>query len=326
MLHQLGEIPCLSLREIESERSCLNLKSALSQFGFVGLNDHGLPAGLRARAFAQLEEFFALELNDKLRCHLPDSGGARGYTPVGIEVAKDQSIPDLKEFFHVGREHVRLGPRQTSPSANQLVALQGLPKNLWPVALPEFPQVLCELYEHLEAIGARVLTAIARSLDLVEDYFEDKIDVGNSLLRGLHYPPLAEDPAGAVRAAAHEDINLITLLVGSEQPGLEVLDRNGCWIPAPSGDELIICNVGDMLERMTNNVLVSTTHRVVNPPLPWARQSRYSLPFFLHPNSDFLIQSLPSCVSEQHPDRYPAPIFAHEFLRQRLVEIGLIKV
>ena len=326
MVPRVDEIPCLSLREIETEETCMNLRAALTQFGFVALYDHGLPLGLRARAFEQIEAFFKLDLNDKLSCHRPDSGGARGYTPFGIEVAKDQSVPDLKEFFHVGREQVRLTRHQSHANAAQLSALSALPKNIWPALLPAAPQVFGELYQHLEAIGARVLSAIARCLDLSDSYFDDKIDVGNSLLRALHYPPLSVDPGEAVRAAAHEDINLITLLIGSEQPGLEILDRSGRWIQAPSGDELIICNVGDMLERLTNDVLVSTTHRVVNPKMPWAKESRYSLPFFLHPNSDFLIQSLDSCVSEQRPDRYPVPILADEFLRQRLIEIGLIKI
>jgi isopenicillin N synthase-like dioxygenase len=195
---------------------------------------------------------------------------------------------------------------------------------VWPTEIADFRGTLFELYRQLEKLGIGVLRAVARDLALDEDYFSDKVNQGNSILRALHYPPVPASTGGAVRAAAHEDINLITLLIGSPQPGLEVLSQSGQWVKAPGGDDLILCNVGDMLQRLTNHVLSSTTHRVVNPPSPWCDVSRYSLPFFLHPNSDFLIETLPDCVSEMRPNRYPIPITADDYLQERLREIGLI--
>ena len=313
-------IPCLSLADENSAEFDEKLGHSLSTFGFVAFRDHGLTEGLRRGALEQVAQFFERSVEQKMRCHVPGGAGARGYTPFFVEVAKDHITPDLKEFFHVGRGQVR----GQAPTVRQQATLAALPANVWPSDLPSFSASLLALYSALEELGLRILAAIARWLGLSHDFFVDKTDVGNSILRALHYPPLPAQPDGAVRAAAHEDINLITLLVGAEQPGLEVLSRSGQWIPAPLGEELIICNVGDMLERLTNHVLPSTTHRVVNPPRPWSERSRYSLPFFLHPNSDFLIQSLPQCVSADNPDRYPVPILADDFLRQRLVEIGLI--
>jgi len=322
------EIPCLSLKDVDSEHFVSALNGALSDVGFVALADHGLPHGLRNLAFEQAAYYFSLPLEQKMACHVPGGAGARGYTPFGVEVAKDQSVPDLKEFYHVGRHSIELLHKSALPSREQLQALGRLPQNVWPQDAPLFRDCLLQLYACLEGIGVRVLAAIARGLDLEPHFFENKVDVGNSILRLLHYPPLSlalrAEGSPAVRAAAHEDINLITLLVGSEQPGLEVLSKAGQWIPAPSGDDLIICNVGDMLQRLTNHRLCSTTHRVVNPPSPWADVSRYSMPFFLHLNSDFVIQTLPSCISAQRPNRYPEPIAADDFLRERLLEIGLL--
>jgi len=179
------------------------------------------------------------------------------------------------------------------------------------------------LYAALDALGNRVLAAIALHLGLPVDYFDDKVDHGNSILRPLHYPPLPDGPVQGLRSAPHEDINLITLLVGSGEPGLQTLTRDDRWLDVGTERGKVICNVGDMLQRLTNHVLPSTTHRVVNPPSPWAARSRYAVPFFLHPNSEFLIESLPDCVSADNPDRYPEPITADAYLQQRLREIGL---
>ena len=303
-------IPVLDCGRIESDDFAQRLGDAFSQIGFVGLAHHGIAGDLRARALKVTEAFFALKPETKAKYEILGGAGARGFTPFGIEVAKDQSIPDLKEFWHVGREVL--------PQSSQL------PRNVWPTEIADFRSTLFELYRQLEQLGIGVLRAVARHLSLNESYFSDKVDRGNSILRALHYPPISGDGGGAVRAAAHEDINLITLLIGSEQPGLEVLSQSGQWVKAPSGDDLILCNVGDMLQRLTNHVLCSTTHRVVNPPAPWCDASRYSLPFFLHPNSDFLIETLPGCVSEMRPNRYPSPITANEYLQERLREIGLL--
>jgi isopenicillin N synthase-like dioxygenase len=303
-------IPVLDCRQIESCDFSHRLGTAFSEIGFVALEHHGVAPDLRARALKVVEAFFALPQATKAKYTIAGGAGARGFTPFGIEVAKDQSIPDLKEFWHVGRE--------MSPGTSSL------PRNVWPTEIADFRGTLFELYRQLEQLGLGVLRAVARELSLEEQFFSDKVDCGNSILRALHYPPIAGNVGGAVRAAAHEDINLITLLIGSPQPGLEVLSQSGQWVKAPAGDDLILCNVGDMLQRLTNHVLSSTTHRVVNPPSPWCDVSRYSLPFFLHPNPDFLIETLDGCVSEMRPNRYPAAITADDYLKERLREIGLL--
>ena len=192
--------------------------------------------------------------------------------------------------------------------------------------MPGFRETTWALYRALESLGDRVLRAVALGLGLDEAYFADKTDHGNSILRPIHYPPIAQglgDPE-SVRAGQHEDINLITLLIGSGEPGLQVLSLRGDWIPVTTIAETIVVNVGDMLQRLTNNVLRSTTHRVVTPPPPYCDAPRYSIPFFLHPNSEFLIKSLPGCVTADNPDHYPEPITANDYLTQRLIEIGLL--
>jgi isopenicillin N synthase-like dioxygenase len=193
---------------------------------------------------------------------------------------------------------------------------------VWPAELPEFAPALRALYDALDALGAEVLGALAIALALPCDWFADKIDHGNSILRPLHYPPIGE--AHGVRSAAHEDINLITLMIAAAEPGLEIRARDGRWLAVDVPEGHVIVNIGDMLERLTNHVLPSTSHRVVNPEGDAARRSRYSLPFFLHPNPEFVIASLHSCVSDDNPDRYPTPITADGFLQQRLREIGLL--
>ena len=199
----------------------------------------------------------------------------------------------------------------------------GLPENVWPHELPELCTSSLPLWRALESLGNELLCAVALFLGLEAHWFDDKVDHGNSILRPLHYPPVAGQLRG-VRSAAHEDINLITLLISSGEPGLEILRRDGSWLAiAPRADQVVV-NVGDMLQRLTNHVLVSTTHRVVNPAPPWHARSRYSIPFFLHPNPEFMIRTLPSCVSDVRPDRYPNPISAQAFLAQRLREIGLL--
>jgi isopenicillin N synthase-like dioxygenase len=198
--------------------------------------------------------------------------------------------------------------------------------NVWPAEVPELKPALLALYRALDALGARVLTALAGELALPADWFRDKIDHGNSILRPIHYPALNPSAAacGGVRSAAHEDINLITLMVATLEPGLELLTRAGHWLPLEVPAGAVIVNVGDMLQRLTNHVFASTTHRVVNPSGPASERARYSLPFFLHPNSEFLIDTLPSCVGPERPNRYPIAITADAYLRERLREIGLL--
>ena len=292
-----------------------DLGEALRSFGFVGIREHGLDEGLVARGYDVLKRFFALPTQTKMKYHIPGTGGARGYTAFGIETAKDAEVADLKEFWHVGR---------TFSAGNQWA--DTLPPNIWPEEVEGFRATLEGMYAALDGLGHRMLRAIALHLGLDASWFADKVDHGNSILRPIHYPALAGDAGadGAVRSAAHGDINLITLLVGSGEPGLQILSRKGEWIPVSTIEGVVVCNVGDMLERLTNDVLPSTVHRVVNPPEPWRSQPRYSIPFFLHPNSEFSIETLPQCVSEANPDRYPEPITADEFLQQRLREIKLV--
>ena len=305
------QIPCLDFAHRESAEFAAELSRSFADIGFGALVNHGLSVQLRADAFRVVSEFFALPLEAKREYFVANGGGARGYTPFGVETAKDASTPDLKEFYHVGREL----PEEARTSTSD---------NIWPHEVTGFRDTMLEIYSVLDGIGDCVLCAVAQGLGLEPGYFSDKTNSGNSLVRALHYPPLSGDTGGAVRAAPHEDINLITLLIGTPQPGLEVLTKSGQWLEAPSGSELILCNVGDMLQRLTNHELVSTTHRVVNPVKERRVQSRYALPFFLHPNSDFLIETLPGCITPKNPDRYPVSLSADEFLQQRLREIGLI--
>lgn len=309
-------VPRLDVRAFhgpERARFVAALGDAFQRYGFVTVVGHQVDATLTEPLYAAARTFFALPDASKRRYLVPGAAGARGFTPFGVETAKDQTAPDLKEFWHVGRELEGDRPAQLSP-------------NVWPAEVPDFKPAALALWRALEALGRELLSAVALFLELRVDWFDRATDHGNSILRPLHYPPLTEEHAarGGVRSAAHEDINLITLLVGSGEPGLEILLRDGRWLAVETGPGEVVVNVGDMLQRLTNHVLVSTTHRVVNPPAPWSTRARYSSPFFLHPNPGFMIRSLPSCVSAARPDRYPDPICADDYLKQRLREIGLL--
>lgn len=301
----------LTASDADPEGFARELGESFERYGFAIIADHGIPAGLIARAEDKAKAFFALPEEVKRRYHVPGGGGARGYTPFGIETAKGATAYDLKEFWHVGRE---LPPGHPY---GELMA-----PNVWPEEVRSFRDTFLELFAAFDKAGLRILEAIARHLGLAPDYFEDTVKDGNSVLRLLHYPPIPGDGPN-VRAGAHEDINTITLLLGAEEAGLELLDRDGNWLPVtPQAGELAV-NIGDMLQRLTNNVLRSTTHRVVNPPPERRGQSRYSMPFFLHFRPDFLIETLPGCM-EGKPNLYPEPITAHDFLQERLREIKLV--
>ena len=288
-----------------------DLGAAFERYGFAVIGDHGLPQAMLNEALAQTKAFFALPDAQKLAYAVPGGAGQRGYTPFGREAAKGAATHDLKEFWHVGRD---LPPSHPYRSA--------MPDNLWPSELPKFRASLSALYDALDDLGQRVLCAIAHHLKLADDAFQDPTRDGNSILRLLHYPPVPQDAAG-VRAGAHEDINAITLLLGAEEAGLELLDRDGRWLRVQPPPGSVVCNIGDMLQRLTNHVLPSTTHRVVNPPPERRGVARYSTPFFLHFRPDFVIRTLPGCVSAARPDRYPEPITADAYLQQRLREIKL---
>lgn len=312
----LAHVPTLSLKEQQGDPDgfARKLGQSFRRFGFAVVADHGVPDALIQRAWKETEALFALPEEEKRRYHQPGGGGARGYTPFKTEIAKGASAVDLKEFWHVGRE-LPEGHRYADDMA----------PNVWPDRPEGFRDTFVELFAAFDAAGDRLLSAIARDLDLSPDWFDRAVKDGNSVLRLLHYPPIPADAEG-VRAGAHEDINLITLLLGAEEAGLELLDRDsGRWLAVKPPEGAMVVNVGDMLQRLTNHVLPSTTHRVVNPPPERRGHSRYSMPFFLHPAPDFLIETLPGCVSAENPDRYPTPITAHDYLHERLVEIGLVK-
>jgi isopenicillin N synthase-like dioxygenase len=312
----MDAIPMLDFQRLYSDRAAFvrELGAGYEEFGFVGVTNHGVNASLIQNAYDTFQKFFAQSTEVKQRYHLKGAGGARGYTGFGIETAKDSKFPDLKEFYHIGRN---------LPAGHRYEAV--MPGNIWPIETPDFENVGYGLFEALDKLGLEMLRAIALHLKLPEDFFDNKVNLGNSILRPLHYPPIQDGNTSSVRAGQHEDINFITLLIGSSAEGLQLLRRDGSWLPVtPSSNDTIVVNIGDMLQRLTNHVLPSTTHRVVNPEGEKRKQPRYSIPFFLHPNPDYLIETLPSCITSDRPNRYPTPITAHEYLLERLREIKLI--
>lgn len=308
----MSQIASVSLKRPLEEISD-ELGQSFAEYGFGVIRDHGIPQELIDRAEALSKAFFALPEEVKLAYKLEGSGGARGYTSFGTEKAKDAEVHDLKEFWHVGRD---------LPAGHALAEFMA--PNVWPSEIEGFEETFEELYAAFEKAGGRVLRAIALHLGLAEDYFDATVEDGNSVMRLLHYPPLGESaPEGAIRAAAHGDINTITLLLGAEEAGLELLTKQGEWLPIDATPGALVVNIGDMLERLTNGKLRSTTHRVVNPRGDAARRSRYSMPFFLHFRPDFMIEPLASC-SEAETGNTPQPaISSHDFLMQRLREINL---
>jgi isopenicillin N synthase-like dioxygenase len=286
------------------------LGRSFEEFGFAIVRDHAIPEELISRAEEQSRALFALPEAAKRRYVLPGQGGARGYTPFGIERAKDAAVHDLKEFWHIGRE---LAPGD--PLAGFM------PANVWPAELADFRATFEALFAAFEAAGRRILQAIALYLELDRDFFTPTVENGNSVLRLLHYPPVPPEAQGAVRAAAHEDINTITLLLGAEEAGLELLARDGRWLPVCPPPGALAVNIGDMLQRLTAHRLRSTTHRVINPTGDAARRSRYSMPFFLHFRPDFVIEPLESC---REGGLVEPTVTADEYLQRRLREINLV--
>ena len=286
---------------------------AFEEIGFVSLKNHFLGDDLTEELYKEVKAFFALPYEVKHKYEIEGLGGQRGYISFGKEHAKGKKEGDLKEFWHFGQE--------PSPDAN---LIEEYPKNLKVEELKDFYHTGMEAFRMLEKTGIYVLRALALHIGLDEHYFDHWASNGNSILRPIHYPPITEEPKGAERAGAHGDINLITLLMGASAGGLQVLRKDGIWIDAiPKADELVI-NVGDMLERLTNNKLRSTIHKVINPPREEWDKPRYSIPFFMHPRSEMQLDCLEECIDEDHPKQYE-DITAGEFLHQRLVEIGLLK-
>lgn len=310
----LRQVPTLSLKEFTDgtayqQRDFIHaLFYGIKDYGFIVLKDHDVPHALFHEAYQLMEQFFKLPVETKMQ-YAGVEGGARGYTAFGKEHAKDSPVMDLKEFWHVGRE---------APGHHPLA--QYHPPNVWPKELPQFQPILGKIYDSLERAGRTLLQALTFPLDVPATFFDDMVLDGSSILRLLHYPPI---PAGVdprcIRAAAHEDINLITILPAATAAGLQLKDRNGEWLDVNAEADSLIVDSGDMLSRITNEVVPSTTHRVINTPEA-THVSRYSMPFFMHPNPQALLSCLPSCRGDGA--KY-ADITAHDFLMQRLREIGL---
>jgi len=303
----------LSSDAIKKQKFVDEIGNAYEEIGFVSLKNHFLSDDLVTALYQEVKAFFALPLEIKRNYEIEGLGGQRGYVSFGKEHAKGKKKGDLKEFWHFGQE----------PEADAQLPDE-YPANVGVKELPKFNEVGMEAYRMLERTGIYVLRALALYIGVDEHYFDHWASNGHSILRPIHYPPITEEPKGAVRAGAHGDINLITLLMGASTGGLQVLRNDGVWLDAiPEEDELVI-NVGDMLERHTNNKLRSTIHRVVNPPREQWGNPRYSIPFFMHPRSDMDLNCMPQCVDADHPKSFD-DITAGEFLHQRLVEIGLVK-
>ncbi len=290
-----------------------DIGQSFEKYGFAVIRDHGIPQELIDRAEELAKAFFALPDEVKRRYHVEGGGGARGYTPFGTEKAKDAKVHDLKEFWHVGRELADGHPLS-----------QYMADNVWPDEVEGFRETFTELYAAFEKAGGRVLEAIAMHLGLPRDFFAPTVEDGNSVMRLLRYPPLeGKEAEGAIRAAAHGDINTITLLLGAEEAGLELLTAEGEWLAVDPPPGALVVNIGDMLDRLTNHKLKSTQHRVVNPRGEAAYRARYSMPFFLHFRPDYVIETLPSCIDPADPGAAPDPISSHDYLMQRLREINL---
>ena len=289
------------------------LGKAYEDVGFVAVKNHGIPDELIADLYKYVQQFFALPRDAKGKYEIPGLAGQRGYTSFGKEHAKGSEAPDLKEFFQFGQTVEDNDPIKSE-----------YPDNVQVGDVAAFNTTFTKAYRAFEKSGRALLQAIAIYLGLDEHYFDEHIHNGNSILRAIHYPPITQEPKSAIRAEQHEDINLITLLVGASADGLQILTKQNEWVPVTSLPEQIVVNVGDMLQRLTNNKLKSTTHRVVNPPKEMWNTSRYSIPFFLHPKGEMSLACLASCIDASHPKAYPDAT-AGEYLDERLREIGLKK-
>ncbi|SHF15664.1 Isopenicillin N synthase [Flavobacterium fontis] len=316
----MQQIPSVDLRDFLSDDPARKQKfvneigKAYEEIGFVALKGHFLDDQLVEELYDEVRNFFNLPLETKAKYEIPGIGGQRGYVSFGKEHAKGRSAGDLKEFWHFG-QYVSEGSKWEGE----------YPDNVIVEELPKFNTVGKQAYQMLEKTGVYVLRALALHIGLDEFYFDNYIKDGNSILRPIHYPPITDEPKdGAVRAAAHGDINLITLLMGAQGKGLQVQNHEGQWIDAIAQEDELMINVGDMLSRHTNNKLKSTIHQVVNPPRELWGTSRFSIPFFMHPVSDMKLDCLPQCIDENNPKLYE-DITAGDFLNERLVELGLIK-
>lgn len=315
----MQNIPSVNLRDflsddpVRKQKFVNEIGKAYEEIGFVALKGHFLNDQLVEKLYEQVRSFFNLSLEVKKKYEIEGIGGQRGYVSFGKESAKGRTTGDLKEFWHFG-QYVENNPKLDAE----------YPKNVVVEELPEFNSTGKEAYKMLEKTGVYVLRALALYLNLDEFYFDNFIKNGNSILRPIHYPPILNEPKDAVRAAAHGDINLITLLMGAQGKGLQVQNHNGEWIDAIAANDELVINVGDMLSRHTNNKLKSTIHQVVNPPRELWGTSRFSIPFFMHPISEMPLNCLENCINSDNPKQFD-DITAGEFLTERLIELGLIK-
>ena len=315
----MSAIPSVDLQDFVSdsperkEKFIKEIGSAFENIGFVALSGHFLSDDLVKNLYDEIKKFFSLPQEVKDTYEIEGIGGQRGYTSFGKEHAKGKKEGDLKEFWHFG-QYVQDNPKLEAEYPDNVIVSE----------LPTFNAVGKETYQMLEKTAKYVLRALAIHLDLEETYFDDYIKNGNSILRPIHYPPITSEPKNAVRAAAHGDINLITLLMGAHGRGLQVKNHKGEWVDAIARPDQLMINVGDMLSRLTNNKLKSTIHQVVNPPKELWGTSRYSIPFFMHPISEMPLNCLDNCVDDAHPKQFE-DITAGEFLHERLIELGLIK-
>lgn len=315
----LNTIPVVDLSQFTSgnnqskQKFVHDLGRAFEEVGFVSVKNHGVPPQLIDDYYAAVKKFFAMSREEKKKYEKVELAGQRGYTSFGKETAKGYDAPDLKEFWQMGQ----IVEGEVMPAADY-------PDNIAVDEVPEFYELGQKLFKSFEGSARELLRAIAIHLGIGEFYFDKYIHNGNSILRAIHYPPITSEPKSAVRAEQHEDINLITLLVGASAEGLQLLNRQKEWLDITAPEGCLVVNVGDMLQRLTNNKLKSTTHRVVNPPREKWHTSRFSIPFFTHPRSEMRLDCLPSCVNANHPLAY-TPISAGEYLNERLVEIGLKK-
>ena len=312
-------IPVVNLADFNSgnpelkQQFVQQLGKAFEETGFVAVKNHSIPDPLIADLYNHVQQFFSQPVAVKKSYEIPELAGQRGYTSFGQEHAKGYDAPDLKEFFQFGQEVTDGDPIKSE-----------YPDNVTVREVPEFTPTLLHAYRAFEDSGNALLQAIAIYLGLDEHYFDEYVHNGNSILRAIYYPPITSEPKSAIRAEQHEDINLITLLVGASADGLEILSKKNEWVPVTSLPEQIVVNVGDMLQRLTNNKLRSTTHRVVNPPKEKWSTPRFSIPYFLHPKSKMSLACLDSCIDAEHPKQYE-DYTAGEYLDERLREIGLKK-
>ena len=311
-MHLPFSVLSLNLWREDPKEFSIQMGKNFENSGFCGITEHSINKKLIGEVLQIFKEFFTLPEKEKMQYFKANLGGARGYTPIKVETPKGGYDADIKEFWQTGRSLAKDHEFRT-----------WMPVNKWASEIPGFKEKVSELFDQFDLVGRSLLRSVAIFLQIKENYFEEVANEGNSVMRSIHYPPVRQNEKGE-RSGEHEDINLITLLIGGHQPGLEIRSKKNEWLPVNFDSEVLICNIGDMLQRFTNHKLVSTTHRVVVPEEASKNTSRYSIPFFVHPNPNWVIETLDSCCSKDNPKKYPEAILAEDYLQERLKEIKLI--